>query len=321
MKSFIAGQNEENMRLSRFIQSVSTNLATSLLYKYFRLGRIKVNGKKAKPEARLHEGDLIEAYLNDEFFSQTATPTPRPISNSNSATIKILWQNNDVAFLHKPAGLLCHSSGPQQPNLLDLFINAMIEKGEFHPENENQFSPALCNRIDRGTEGIVIAAKNYTALHSMNDIIKNGHVEKRYLCIVKGTPPQGLHTHYWQSDDKKNIVHIFEAQQAEYKEIQTEVTVLSTKKGLSLCEVLLITGRKHQIRSHLRYLGHPLAGDQKYGEQTLNRKTGLRTQALCAVSASFSDVPADNPLAYLNGLKVEISEPAILALFEKLTRA
>ncbi|MDL2215926.1 RluA family pseudouridine synthase [Ruminococcaceae bacterium OttesenSCG-928-N02] len=316
MKGFIAGENDENIRLSRFISRVTHGLPVSLLHKYFRLGRIKVNGKKAKADHRLKKGDEISVYLNDEFFATPATP-PNPPSNGTPPPI--LWQNKDLAFIYKPSGLRCHSPAAGQPSLLGNFTAALVQNGEFSPELENQFSPALCNRLDQGTEGIVIAAKNYTTLRAMNEIIKLKQIEKHYLCIVQGKPPEGMHTAYWKNDQNENLVYITANETEGSKKIQTKVQVLQTRHNFSLCNILLVTGRKHQIRSHLQFLGHPIVGDRKYGNALVNKRTQAKTQALCAVSVYFSGIPETSSLAYLNGKKIEIANPDIEKMFLALT--
>ena len=174
MKRFTATANDEGVRLSRFVQSVTTGLPTSLLYKSFRNKRIKVNGKKAAPDARLCAGDLIELYINDEFFPPEAAPArPAKPSRPKQPRVQVVYEDGNIAVLYKPAHLLCHSDRTGDANLVDAFTQYLAEKGEYVPGGENRFAPALCNRLDRGTEGLVIAAKNYAALR---DKIGRAHV-------------------------------------------------------------------------------------------------------------------------------------------------
>ena len=155
MKSFTAGANDDQVRLSRFVEWVTSGLPTGLLYKSFRNKRIKVNGKKAAPDYRLQQGDVIELYLNDEFFP--AAPAPR--RTPKQPRVRVLLENEDLAVLYKPTHLLCHSDRTGDPDLVSAFLAYLGEKGEFVPDKENSFTPSICNRLDRGTEGLVIAAK------------------------------------------------------------------------------------------------------------------------------------------------------------------
>ena len=155
MKQFTATANDEGVRLSRFVQSVTTGLPTSLLYKSFRNKRIKVNGKKAAPDARLCAGDLIELYINDEFFPPEAAPArparPSRPSRPKQPKVQVVYEDGNIAVLYKPAHLLCHSDRTGDANLVDAFTQYLAEKGEYVPGGENRFAPALCNRLDRGT--------------------------------------------------------------------------------------------------------------------------------------------------------------------------
>lgn len=316
MKSYHAGPNEEGVRLSRFVQSVTANFPNSLLYKSFRNKRIKINGKKADPDYRLQKGDLIELYINDEFFPERPT-APKPMRRQPA--VRVIYEDRDIAVLYKPTHLLCHSDRTGDANLVDAFTAYLAEKGEYDPKAENRFAPAICNRLDRGTEGLVIAAKSYTALRDMNEIIRQDWLKKEYYTITVGMPPRGRHTAWWQHDEKKNKVSIHAHQSENRKQIITDVDVLKNSGPFSLCKIGLVTGRTHQIRAHLAYLGTPVIGDVKYGNRKMNERTDQNTQALCAYRISFLQIPEKNTLHGLSGLVVKLPDPAILQLFEKLT--
>ena len=175
MKQFTATANDDGVRLSRFVQSVTRDFPTSLLYKSFRNKRVKVNGKKAAPEYRLQAGDLIELYINDEFFPpEGAKPVQKaaPKKQPNQPKVTVIYEDENLAVLYKPTHLLCHSDRTGDANLVDAFTQYLTQKGEYDPHGENRFKPGICNRLDRGTEGLVIAAKNYAALRDMNEIIR-----------------------------------------------------------------------------------------------------------------------------------------------------
>ena len=319
MKSFTAGTNEEGVRLSRFVESVTKDMPRSMMYKAFRNKRIKVNGKRAEPDTRLHQNDLIELYINDEFFpAGAAAPAKKPPRRQPPVTV--IYEDGNIAVLYKPAHLLCHSDRTGDANLVDAFAAYLQAKGEYDPHAEQRFAPAICNRLDRGTEGLVIAAKSYAALRDMNAIIRDNQMKKEYLTITVGTPPAGRHIAWLQHSEKSNKVRIHAREAEGYKQIITEVTPIRQNGPFTLCRIGLITGRTHQIRAHLAYLGHPVLGDIKYGNRKMNERTGLKTQALCAQRLTFDLIPQDNILHELSGRVIKLEDPAIVRQFDALSR-
>ena len=319
MKSFTAGTNEEGVRLSRFVESVTKDMPRSMMYKAFRNKRIKVNGKRADPDTRLHQNDLIELYINDEFFPAGAVPAKKPPRRQPPVTV--IYEDGNIAVLYKPAHLLCHSDRTGDANLVDAFAAYLQAKGEYDPHAEQRFAPAICNRLDRGTEGLVIAAKSYAALRDMNAIIRDNQMKKEYLTITVGTPPAGRHIAWLQHSEKNNKVRIHAREAEGYKQIITEVTPIRQNGPFTLCRIGLITGRTHQIRAHLAYLGHPVLGDIKYGNRKMNERTGLKTQALCAQRLTFDRIPQDNILHELSGRVIKLDDPAIVRQFDALSRS
>ena len=304
MKQFTATANDEGVRLSRFVQSVTRDFPTSLLYKSFRNKRIKVNGKRGVPEDRLKAGDLIELYINDEFFPPEGTkPAPKaPKKQPSQPKVTVIYEDENIAVLYKPTHLLCHS--------------------EYDLHGENRFKPGICNRLDRGTEGLVIAAKSYAALRDMNEIIRTDLLKKEYYTITVGIPQSGRFTAWWEHDEKNNKVsiHAHQSQDERRKQIITDVDVLRTAGPFALCKIGLITGRTHQIRAHLAYLGKPVLGDIKYGNRKMNERTGTKTQALCAVRIRFLDIPEENTLHYLSGKVIKLKDPQIVKQFDTLDK-
>ena len=316
MKQFIAGENESGVRLSRFVEGVTQNLPRSLLYKSFRNKRIKVNGKRAEPDARLAAGDVIELYLNDEFFP-AAKPAPKAAPR-RQPPVTVVYEDDCIAVLYKPAHLLCHSDRTGDANLVDAFAAQLQAQGKYDPQAENRFAPALCNRLDRGTEGLVVAAKSYAALRDMNAIIRGDLLKKEYLTITVGAPPQGRHIAWLQHSEKGNKVRIHARESAGYKQIVTDVTVIRQAGPFALCRIGLVTGRTHQIRAHLAYLGHPVLGDIKYGNRKMNERSGLKTQALCAQRLTFGRIPEENTLRHLSGRVIKLDDPQIVKTFDRL---
>ena len=322
MKQYTATANDDGVRLSRFVQSVTRDFPTSLLYKSFRNKRVKVNGKKAVPEYRIQAGDLIELYINDEFFPPEGAKTVQkaaPKKKQNQPKVNIIYEDENIAVLYKPTHLLCHSDRTGDANLVDAFTQYLAEKGDYDPHGENRFKPGICNRLDRGTEGLVLAAKSYAALRDLNAIIRDDMMKKEYLTITVGAPPQGRFVAWLQHSEKNNKVRIHARESEGYKQIITEVTVIRQAGPFALCRIGLITGRTHQIRAHLAYLGHPVLGDIKYGNHKMNERTGLKTQALCAQRLTFGRIPEENTLQYLSGRVIKLNDPEIVKTFERLT--
>ena len=318
MKSFTAGANENGVRLSRFVEGVTRDMPRSMMYKAFRNKRIKVNGKRAEPDTRLSAGDLIELYINDEFFP-VGKPAAKTAKPRRQPPVTVVYEDENFAVLYKPAHLLCHSDRTGDANLVDAFAAYLEAKGEYDPHAEKRFAPALCNRLDRGTEGLVLAAKSYAALRDLNAIIRDDMMKKEYLTITVGAPPQGRFVAWLQHSEKNNKVRIHARESEGYKQIITEVTVIRQARPFALCRIGLITGRTHQIRAHLAYLGHPVLGDIKYGNHKMNERTGLKTQALCAQRLTFGRIPEENTLQYLSGRVIKLNDPEIVKTYERLT--
>ncbi|MEG1104675.1 MAG: RluA family pseudouridine synthase [Oscillospiraceae bacterium] len=316
MKSFTAGKNEQEVRLSRFVESVTNNMPSALLYKSFRNKRIKVNGKRGLPDDRLCVGDIVEMYINDEFFEAKATAVTA--EKKKQPKVTVIYEDENIAALYKPAHLLCHSDRTGDASLVDAFTEYLEQKGEFTKENEAAFSPAICNRLDRGTEGLVLAAKNHNALRDMNEIIRTDLLLKEYLCITCTAPKNGRYIAYLRHFEKDNKVIVRSYAADGYKQIITDVNVLDTKGPLSLCKIGLITGRTHQIRAHLAFLNAPVLGDIKYGNRKMNERYKVKTQSLCAYSISFKSIPKENSLSYLSDKIIMLEANETKKLFDRI---
>jgi 23S rRNA pseudouridine955/2504/2580 synthase len=302
LKEFNIQKNDAGQRLDRFVGKTVPLLPSSLIQKYIRLKRIKLNGKGAKQDAKLVLGDAIQMYVNDEFFD--APTEENAYLKITEPQLDIVYEDENILLVNKKAGVLCHSDGEWSYNTLIAHIQAYLyAKKEWRPREENAFAPALCNRIDRNTQGIVIAAKNAEALRIMNDKIKNREVEKFYLAIVQGEvkPKTGKLENYIFKDTVKNQVFISDKSIAGSKTAVTEYKTLAAKNGLSLLECRLVTGRTHQIRAQLSHAGHPLLGDGKYGSGKTNREYGETGQALCSWRLVFGFRTDAGILSYLSG--------------------
>lgn len=300
MKSFIINKNDANQRLDRYITKVCKNLPLSLLQKGLRKGRVKVNKKKQSGDYRLQERDLVELYFNDEFFAQSHD---NPVIMPVKPNLNIVYEDQNIMILDKPAGILVHSDNQEEQNtLINHVLSYLMQKGEYDPKQETSFRPALCQRLDRNTSGLVIAAKNAEALRAMNAIIKERLVKKLYLCAVLGvpTPKQAVITAYLKRDLDKAKVFVAKEPMEGALPITTGYRVLKERGDISLLEVELITGRTHQIRAHLAFMEHPVAGDNKYGNREKNKQLGLTHQELCAYRLEFQEGVKDTALYYLS---------------------
>lgn len=302
MKEFVIGKNDAGQRLDRFVGKTVPLLPDSLLQKYIRLKRIKLNGKGSKRDTRLSEGDYVQLYINDEFFEK-----PREENSYlkvGKPRVTIVYEDENILLADKKPGVLCHSAGQWDYNTLIANIQAYLaQKGEWHPGEENAFAPALCNRIDRNTGGIVIAAKNAEALRIINEKIKLREIEKYYLCAVHGrpNPSSGTLENYLFKDAVKNRVYVKSKSEPGAKTAVTEYHTLRSKGPLSLVECRLLTGRTHQIRAQMAYAGWPLLGDGKYGSERFNKNYTETGQALYSYKLLFSFPTDAGILNYLRG--------------------
>lgn len=317
MKSFTIGKNEADQRFDKFISKAVPSLPQSLMYKYLRTKRIKLNGKKAEISTRLKEGDKVEMYINDEFFIKEESVYDFMRA---SKSIDIIYEDENIVLLNKKVGLLCH---PDDKEYVDTLIGRLkrylYEKSEYNPDVEASFTPALVNRIDRNTGGIVIAAKNAAALRILNKKLKDREIEKYYLCVIHGllNKKSGILNGYLIKNEDKNLVKIYNKKVEKSKEIKTEYRVLEEKNDLCLVEVHLLTGRTHQIRAHFAHIGHPLLGDGKYGTNEMNKKYGYKKQFLYSYKLKFNFTSDSEMLEYLNGKEFTVNDVWFKDEFEK----
>ena len=308
MKELTIQKNDAGQRLDRFLGKAVPLLPASLAQKYIRLKRIKLNGGRAERDSRLQAGDVLQLYINDEFFDKPREDNA--FLTVASPKLSIVYEDEHILLVDKRPGLAVHPHDGAEygRTLIDHIQAYLYQKKEWRPREENSFTPALCNRIDRNTGGIVIAAKTAMALRVMNQKIKDRELDKRYLAIVEGCPKrkEGSLKGYLFKDAKKNKVFVTDSPQPGSKSCQTNYKVLATGKGLSLVECELITGRTHQIRAQFAHAGHPLLGDGKYGK--LDKKYDRNYQALYSYKLTFCFTTDAEELEYLNGKSFRVDK-------------
>ncbi len=308
MKELHISKNDGGQRLDRFLSKAVPLLPASLAQKYIRVKRIKLNGGRAQRDTRLQEGDVLTLYINDEFFD--APRAENAYLTVSIPKLNLVYEDENILLVDKKPGQAVHPHDGAEygKTLIDHIQAYLYAKREWRPREENAFTPALCNRIDRNTGGIVIAAKNAEALRILNEKIRDREIDKRYLAVIEGQirPQAGTLSGYLFKDAVKNRVYVTDAPQPGAKTAVTKYRTLAQSKGLSLVECELLTGRTHQIRAQFAHAGHPLLGDGKYGK--LGKDAARKYQALYSYKLTFTFPTDAGCLNYLKGRTFTVSD-------------
>lgn len=302
MKKVTVAKNDSGQRLDKFILKFTTGMPKSLLYKAFRKKRIKVNGKKADGAYVLNEGDVLELYINDEFFEGK-----KEVTFSEKPEINVVYEDKNILIADKPKGVLMHGGKEDKSTLVSNLLSYLYSKGEYNPKAEQSFTPAFCNRIDKNTRGLVVAAKNAESLRIVNEKIRNGELRKFYLCVLSKEPKEkrGEIETYLKKKGSENKVYVCNKDEENAKYAKTRYNVIKHTEDGVLTEVELLTGRTHQIRAHMAHIGCPIMGDVKYGAKKDGRKS---YQNLTSYKLMFDGGEKENLLSYLDGKNFTITQ-------------
>lgn len=301
MRELVVKKNDANQRLDKFLLKKFKTMPKKMAYMYIRKKCVKVNGKKATPEVMLKENDLLTFYIKDEFFDNIQEENYEFLKAPKN--LKIIYEDENIILLDKKPGVIVHQDKSYHFDCLLLRLqHYLYDNGEYNPKEENCFAPALVNRIDRNTGGIVIGAKNAESLRILNQKMKDRELHKFYLCLLINRPKKdnAILSDYLIKNEKTNKVTVLKNEKQGAKKILTKYSVLETNNNLTLCEVELLTGRTHQIRAHMSSIGCPILGDNKYGNKKLNQKYSLSKQCLYSYKLSFDFTTDSGILSYLD---------------------
>lgn len=300
MQEIKINENDRGQRLDRFLKKFLKKASLSFIYKSIRKKNIVVNDKKAKNDQILEDGDSIKIYFSDETIEKFTRDDIKKKSNNFP---DIIYEDENIILMDKKAGILSHNDQKDfQKNMLDMMVDYLIAKDEYKPRLEKSFRPAISNRLDRNTSGILIGAKNAKTLRLINEKIKANDLDKYYICLVRGNCPDEFFDKSYLKKTENNVVKSTNDYQEDSKESLTSFKKIYGNERYSLLRVELITGRTHQIRTVLKKRSYPIVGDNKYGDRNLNqeflKEYGYKSQFLHNIAIKFKNF--DDEFSYLN---------------------
>lgn len=319
-KIITVSPNDAGQRLDKFLTKAFPNLPHPVLHKCIRTKDVKLNGARCTAESRLEPGDTLSLYWQEEYFRQT----PKEYDFLKAPVkLNIVYQDAHLMLLDKPPGLIVHPGDEYHfDSLIARVQHYLYEKGEYRPEEDQSFAPALVNRIDRNTGGIVMAAKTAEALRVLSQKVKDREMRKLYLCVVLGHMDRdsGVLEGFLTKNEAQNRVWFSRKPGPGAKSVRTGYQVLEQRRDCSLLQVELFTGRTHQIRAHMAAIGHPLAGDGKYGRNQVNKALDFPYQALCSYRLEFRFTTPAGVLDDLNGREFQVGDVWFLEKFRQLPK-
>lgn len=296
MRELVISKYEAGQRFDKFLAKYMELAPKSFFYKMMRKKNITLNDKKAAGNEKLEKGDTVKLFLSEETIEGFREKKKRAVHTG--AKLDILYEDEQVMLINKPAGMLSQKAEKGDISMVEHLISHLLDTGEVTEEMLKTFRPSLCNRLDRNTSGIVAAGKTLQGLQILSGLFKERTLHKYYLCIVKGVIKEEQDVRGWLlKNEKTNQVRIFKSETKDARPIHTKYRPLADNGQETLLEIELLTGRTHQIRAHLSYMGHPIFGDPKYGDAVLNKKLasgyGLHMQLLHAWHLVFPELSGD----------------------------
>ena len=302
MREIKITKQEESQRLNKFLAKYLNKAPKGFIYKMIRKKNIKINDAKVDGSEILSDGDILQLYLSDETIEKFME---EKYVNEDADSLSIIFEDENILIVDKPLGVLSHpDSGADRNTLIDRILNYLYKKGEFDTDISSSFTPAICNRLDRNTGGLVVCGKNLGTVQQINKTILDNNMKKYYLAIVKGViKEKGILKGYHAKDDATNQVKISEKEFENSKKVHTEYEPIKYTDDFTMLKINLITGKTHQIRAHLQSINHPIVGDRKYGDKEINNwvkeKFAVNNQLLHAQEIFFEK--SDGIIKYLEG--------------------
>lgn len=310
MKCIVVTGNEAGQRLDKLLGKYLNLAGKGFLYKMMRKKNITLNGRKCDGSEKVAEGDEIKFFLSDETIDKFSEVKVQKVRKKK---LDIIYEDDHILLINKPSGMLSQKAKDTDESLVEYLIDYLLGSGQLTKEAMRSFRPSVCNRLDRNTSGLIAAGKSMAGLQNLSAVFKDRSLHKYYLCIVSGRIEEKQQLKGWlKKDERTNQVTITAEEVCDSAPICTEYEPLQYQDGYTLLKVTLITGRTHQIRAHLASIGHPIAGDYKYGNPSVNaqvkQKYHVQSQLLHSYQMTFPKLAA--PLDYLSGRTFAAPVPA-----------